>query len=117
LWNFGYKSGCKILKRPGHDFLYEPLSSSSHCLSWPLLQGQMWLCWISQLWEKHILVLGHPLHPALGWVDIGTRTKVPKRFVTYLSKVVKINKKCFDQVIPSQLVKTFWVMHYIEVQN
>jgi hypothetical protein len=31
--------------------------------------------------------------PALGWVDIGTRTKVPLRFVTYLSKVTEINEK------------------------
>jgi hypothetical protein len=29
----------------------------------------------------------------IGWVDIGTRTKVPLRFVTFLSKVMKINKK------------------------
>jgi hypothetical protein len=43
----------------------------------------------------------------LGWVDIGTRTKVPLRFVFYLSKVTKI-------VTASSLVKTFWVMHYIE---
>jgi hypothetical protein len=26
----------------------------------------------------------------LGWVDIGTGTKVPLRFVTYLSKEAKI---------------------------
>jgi hypothetical protein len=29
----------------------------------------------------------------VGWVDIGTGTKVPLRFVTYLSKVSKINEK------------------------
>jgi hypothetical protein len=29
----------------------------------------------------------------VGWVDIGTRTKVPLRFVTYLSKVTEINEK------------------------
>jgi hypothetical protein len=29
----------------------------------------------------------------LGWVDIGTRTKIPLKFVTYLSKITKINKK------------------------
>jgi hypothetical protein len=29
----------------------------------------------------------------VGWIDIGTRTKVPLRFVTYLSKVTKINEK------------------------
>jgi hypothetical protein len=29
----------------------------------------------------------------VGWVDIGTGTKVPLRFVTYLSKVTKINEK------------------------
>jgi hypothetical protein len=28
----------------------------------------------------------------VGWVDIGTRTKVPQRFVTYLSKVSKIGE-------------------------
>jgi hypothetical protein len=27
------------------------------------------------------------IDPLLGWDDIGTRTKVPLRFVTYLSKV------------------------------
>jgi hypothetical protein len=32
---------------------------------------------------------------ALGWVDIGTRTKVPLKFVTYLLKVPKIAKKNF----------------------
>jgi hypothetical protein len=34
----------------------------------------------------------------LGWVDIGTKTKVPLRLVTYLSKVTKINEK---SVLPS----------------
>jgi hypothetical protein len=29
----------------------------------------------------------------VGWVDIGTMTKVPLRFVTYLSKVTKIIEK------------------------
>jgi hypothetical protein len=29
----------------------------------------------------------------VGWVDIGTRTKVPLKFVTYLSKITKINEK------------------------
>jgi hypothetical protein len=29
----------------------------------------------------------------VGWVDIGTGTNVPLRFVTYLSKVTKINEK------------------------
>jgi hypothetical protein len=29
----------------------------------------------------------------VGWVDIETGTKVPLRFVTYLSKVTKINEK------------------------
>jgi hypothetical protein len=54
----------------------------------------------------------------VGWVGIRTRTKVPLRFVTYLSKVTKINaKKCFDPVTASSLVKTFWVMHYIVDQN
>jgi hypothetical protein len=43
-------------------------------------------------------------------VDIGTRTEVPLRFVTYLSKVMKINDK-------NNWVKTFWVTHYVEVQN
>jgi hypothetical protein len=30
-----------------------------------------------------------------GWVDIGTRTKVPLGFVTFLSKITKINEKVF----------------------
>jgi hypothetical protein len=29
----------------------------------------------------------------VGWVDIGTRTKVPLRFVTYLSKVSETDEK------------------------
>jgi hypothetical protein len=29
----------------------------------------------------------------LGWVDIATRTKVPLRFVTYLSKVSETDEK------------------------
>jgi hypothetical protein len=33
------------------------------------------------------------IHYTLGWVDIGTRTKVPLKFVTYLSKITKINEK------------------------
>jgi hypothetical protein len=37
-----------------------------------------------------------PLPPCtLVWVDIGTRTKVRLRFVTYLSKITKINEKVF----------------------
>jgi hypothetical protein len=52
----------------------------------------------------------------IGWVDIGIGTKVPLRFVTYLSKVTKINeKKCFDPVIASSLVKTLWIMHYVKI--
>jgi hypothetical protein len=33
------------------------------------------------------------VHSRIGWVDIGTGTKVPLRFVTYLSKISKINEK------------------------
>jgi hypothetical protein len=33
------------------------------------------------------------MHCTLGWVDIGTGTKVLLRFVTHLSKVTKINEK------------------------
>jgi hypothetical protein len=33
------------------------------------------------------------MHCSLGWVDIGTRTKVPLRFVTYLSKVSETDEK------------------------
>jgi hypothetical protein len=29
----------------------------------------------------------------VGWVDIGSRTKVPLKFVTYLSKITNINEK------------------------
>jgi hypothetical protein len=36
-----------------------------------------------------------PPYCTVGWVDIGTRTKVPLRLVTYLSKVTKINEKVF----------------------
>jgi hypothetical protein len=34
-----------------------------------------------------------PIPLQLGWVDIGTRTKVPLKFVIYLSKITKINEK------------------------
>jgi hypothetical protein len=40
---------------------------------------------------------------ALGWVDIGTGTKVPLRFVTYLSKIAKINEKS---------ILTQWPLHH-----
>jgi hypothetical protein len=30
---------------------------------------------------------------SIGWVDIGTRTKVSLRFVIYLSKATEINEK------------------------
>jgi hypothetical protein len=40
----------------------------------------------------------------IGWVDIGTRTKLPRRFVTYLSKVTKINNK-------SVLIQ--WPLHHL----
>jgi hypothetical protein len=33
----------------------------------------------------------------VGWVDIGIGTKVPLRFVTYLSKVKKINEKSLSK--------------------
>jgi hypothetical protein len=32
-------------------------------------------------------------HTVLGWVDIGTRTIVPLKFVAYLSKITKIKEK------------------------
>jgi hypothetical protein len=35
----------------------------------------------------------YTVHCTVGWVDIGTRTGVPLRFVTYLSKIMKINEK------------------------
>jgi hypothetical protein len=38
-----------------------------------------------------ILCGRHALH-IIGWVDIGTKTEVPLRFVTYLSKVTKIKE-------------------------
>jgi hypothetical protein len=33
------------------------------------------------------------LYCILGWVDIGSRTEVPLRIVTYFSKVTKIDEK------------------------
>jgi hypothetical protein len=45
-------------------------------------------------------------------------TKGPLRFVTYLSKVPKIAKKnFFDLVTASSLVTTFWVMHYLYISE
>jgi hypothetical protein len=38
---------------------------------------------------KQSFIIGY----TIGWVDIGTRTKVPLKFVTYLSKITKINEK------------------------
>jgi hypothetical protein len=34
-------------------------------------------------------VFNRRMYYTLGWVDIGTRTKVPLKFVTYLSKITK----------------------------
>jgi hypothetical protein len=42
---------------------------------------------------KRELVLFFTWQCTIGWVDIGTRTKVPLKFVTYLSKITKINEK------------------------
>jgi hypothetical protein len=39
---------------------------------------------------------------SIGWIDIGTGTRVPLRFVTYLSKVMKINENS---------VLTQWLLH------
>jgi hypothetical protein len=52
-------------------------------------------------------------------LDIFTfSTKVPLRFGTYLKKSTEnSNKNVFDPVTASSLVTTFWVMHYIRVQN
>jgi hypothetical protein len=37
------------------------------------------------IYAPHPLNIVHMLWPAVGWVDIGTRTKVPLKFVTYLT--------------------------------
>jgi hypothetical protein len=37
--------------------------------------------------------LGDIEYCRIGWVDIGTRTKVPLKFVTYHSKMTEINEK------------------------
>jgi hypothetical protein len=34
-----------------------------------------------------------PVYSTVGWVDIGIKTKVPLRFVKYLSKVSEIDEK------------------------
>jgi hypothetical protein len=44
-----------------------------------------------QFWQ--VMVPSYIVYCASGWVDIGTGTKVPLSFVTYLSKVTKINEK------------------------
>jgi hypothetical protein len=57
-------------------------------------------------------------HSAVQDFGLTFSTKVPLRFVAYLPKVPKISKKkLFDPVTASSLVMTFWVMHYIRVQN
>jgi hypothetical protein len=44
-------------------------------------------------WVWAFYFLYPALHCTVGWVDIGTRTKVSLKFVTYLSKITKINEK------------------------
>jgi hypothetical protein len=49
---------------------------------------------ISDTYSLHeIKICVENVYCTLGWDDIGTRTKVPLRFVTYLSKLTKINEK------------------------
>jgi hypothetical protein len=44
-------------------------------------------------WSIYVFLRNNICRCPLGWVDIGTGTKVPLRFVKYLSKVTKINEK------------------------
>jgi hypothetical protein len=46
-------------------------------------------------WTEPFFYFTNTVYCIIGWVDIGTRTKVPLKFVTYLSKITKINKKVF----------------------
>jgi hypothetical protein len=52
----------------------------------------------------------------VGWVDFGTIDKSTPEdcYLPFKSNKNK-QKKCFDPVTASSLAKTFWVMHYIEV--
>jgi hypothetical protein len=45
------------------------------------------------MYEQEVKSSSRVETPIVGWVDIKTRIKVPLRFVTYLSKVTKINRK------------------------
>jgi hypothetical protein len=54
------------------------------------------------MWRRPLTILKYAvvlrimhkgLYCILGWVDIGTRTKVPLRVVTYLSKVSETDEK------------------------
>jgi hypothetical protein len=45
------------------------------------------LVFISSRSTKDLNLL-FPLHPTVGWVDIGTVARVPMRFVVYFSKKV-----------------------------
>jgi hypothetical protein len=52
------------------------------------------------------------------WTCFTFSTKVPLRFLTYISKVPKIAKQnFFDPLTASSLATTFWVMHYIRVKT
>jgi hypothetical protein len=64
-----------------------------------MMRLQFWLQLIPQYFGLYIL------YCIVGWVDIGTGTKVPLRFVTYLSKVTKITKK-------THLPLHHWLKHF-----
>jgi hypothetical protein len=75
------------------------------------------LIWTADVFNK-LSFLTFFMYYVLGWVDKWNWDKSTPE-VCYLPFKSNKNKrkKCFDSVTASSLVKTFWVMHYIEVQN
>jgi hypothetical protein len=76
------------------------LQLAGHTYSWTFLLADVSfpILGIDFLRKQQLVVdvVGSSLIPracAVGWVDIGTRTKVPLKFITYLSKITKINEK------------------------
>jgi hypothetical protein len=54
------------------------------------------------------------MYTTVGWADIGTRAKVPQRFVCIPFKSNgNRRKKCFDPVTVSLLVTSVWVIPYL----
>jgi hypothetical protein len=71
------------------------------------------LCWYARFWTclhwTYVLI-------RVGWYWNWDKSTPGVCYIPFKSNENE-RKKCFDPVTASSLVKTFWVMHYIEVQK